>query len=308
MRTIGADIEARLDWLELAGALEAGHLLPKPRISDVLFTRGEDAMLSRHAWVDGLGILVKTATVFPGNATRQLPSVNGAVTLFDDVTGQPRALIDFSLVTRWKTAADSLLGALHLARPDSRAITVIGAGVIAGMLIRAYAAAFPQARFTIWNRSPERARALAASLAGLAPIRLADDIESAVRDADIVTAATMSTTPLIRGAWLRPGQHVDLVGAFRPDMREADDEALSRARIFVDARATTIGEIGELVIPMKKGVISEKDVIADFHDIATGGFRRTSAEEITLFKNGGGAHLDLMTAAHIVRKAEAAQG
>ncbi len=308
MKTIGPDIEERLDWLELAHALEAGHRLPRPQISDVLFTRGEDAMLSRHAWIDGLGILVKTATVFPGNTVRDMPSVNGAVTLFDDMTGAPRALIDFSLVTRWKTAADSLLGALHLARPDSRSIAVIGAGVIAGMLIRAYAAAFPEARFTIWNRTPERARMLSARLADLAPIDVADDLETAVRGADIVTAATMSTEPLIRGAWLRPGQHVDLVGAFRPDMREADDAALARARIFVDARATTIGEIGELVIPMKKGVIGEDDVIADFSDIAAGRFRRTSPEEITLFKNGGGAHLDLMTAAYIVRKTAASQG
>lgn len=306
MRQIGPEIEPALDWIELAHALEAGHRLPRPLLEDVLFNRGEDALLSRHAWIDGLGALVKTATVFPGNATRGLPSVNGAVTLYDDETGVPAAALDFSLVTRWKTAGDSLLAALHLARPESRRITVIGAGVIAGMLVRAYAAGFPEAAFTIWNRTEARAEALAASLGKIAPIEVAQDLETAVRSADIITAATMTREPIIRGAWLSRGQHVDLVGAFRPDMREADDEAMARARVFVDARATTIGEIGELIMPMERGVIAAEDVIADFYDLPSGLFTRRSADEITLFKNGGGAHLDLMTANYILNKTSSA--
>ena len=129
---------------------------------------------------------------------------------------------------------------------------------------------------------------------------VADDLEGAVREADIITCATMATDPVIKGAWLRPGQHLDLIGAYRPDMREADDTALRRARIFVDSRATTIGHIGELKIPLAHGVIGLGDVLADYYDLESGTFARRSEEEITLFKNGGGAHLDLMTARYVL--------
>jgi ornithine cyclodeaminase len=117
----------------------------------------------------------------------------------------------------------------------------------------------------------------------------------------------MASEPLIRGEWLRPGTHLDLIGAYRPDMREVDDEALRRARIFVDSRATTLAHIGELKDPIARGVISESDILADFHDIAAGLFRRRSTEEITIAKNGGGAHLDLMTARHILDRVRAAR-
>jgi ornithine cyclodeaminase len=160
----------------------------------------------------------------------------------------------------------------------------------------AYRSAFPQAQFTFWNRSPARAAALAAATGGTATT----DLEAAVRGADIIATATMSHDPLVLGDWLQPGTHLDLIGAYRPDMREADDGALSRARIFVDARATTIGHIGELKDPIARGVISESDIVADFYDLAKGTYDRRGPDEITLAKNGGGAHLDLMTAAYIL--------
>jgi ornithine cyclodeaminase len=128
-----------------------------------------------------------------------------------------------------------------------------------------------------------------------------------VRAADIVATATMATAPLIRGDWLRPGQHLDLIGAYRPDMREADDRALQRARVFVDSRQTVLDHIGELKAPLAEGVIGRQDVVADFYDLARGSFRRESDDEITLFKNGGGAHLDLMTARHILEVWSAAR-
>ena len=125
--------------------------------------------------------------------------------------------------------------------------------------------------------------------------------QAAVRAADVICTATMSTEPLIKGDWLQPGQHLDLIGAYNPHMREVDDEAMSRARLFVDSRATTIHHIGELRDPIASGAITEADVIADYYDLEKGGFTRRSDDEITIAKNGGGAHLDLMTAAYIQR-------
>jgi len=294
-----AEGEARLDWLELTRALADGHLLPRAEFGDTFLRRGSDTLLSRVAWIEGMGIAVKSATVFPGNPRKGLPSINGGVSLYSDSGGTLEAVLDFHLVTKWKTAGDSLLAALRLARPDSRRILLIGAGTVAGNLMEAYGAGFPGAEFTVWNRTPGHARALAARRPGT---RVAEDLEQAVRSADIVASATMATEPILRGAWLRPGQHIDLIGAFRADMREADDEALRRSRIFVDSRETTMGHIGEIRIPLETGAIGEADILGDYYDIACDGYRRESDEEITLFKNGGGAHLDLMTGRHILEK------
>ncbi|MFG6518116.1 ornithine cyclodeaminase family protein [Sulfitobacter sp. 1A13496] len=286
--------EALLDWIALTDALAAGHDLPKAEIGDTFLYRGKDTLLSRAAWIDGLGIAMKSATIFPGNPDREVPMVNGGVSLFDDETGTLSAIVDFHLVTKWKTAGDSLLAARRLARPDSENILIVGAGTQGRALHAAYSAAFPQARFTVWNRTPKNAEAMAAEL----KINVATDLEQAVRAADIVASATMSTDPLIEGDWLQPGQHVDLIGAYRPDMREVDDTALLRARVFVDSFDTTIGHIGEINIPLEAGTITRDHLVADYYDLAR--FTRQNDDEITLFKNGGGAHLDLMTARHIL--------
>ncbi|QDC11112.1 ornithine cyclodeaminase [Oceanicola sp. D3] len=286
--------EAALDWIALTDALAEGHTLPKAEIEDSFLYRGDDTMLSRAAWIDGLGALVKTATIFPGNADAGKPAVNGAVTLFSDRTGEAEAFVDFHLVTKWKTAGDSLLSARRLARPESRNILILGAGTVAASLIEAYSAGFPGAKFTLWNRTAGRA----AHLAEATGASVARDLAEAIGAADIIATATMSTEPVLKGEWLQPGQHIDLIGAYRPDMREADDTALQRARLFVDSRATTIGHIGELKDPLARGVITQADVLADFYEPEA--YRRGSAEEITMAKNGGGAHLDLMTARHIL--------
>jgi len=286
-----------LDWLGLTEALAAGHAFPKAEITDSFLYRGNDTLLSRAAWIDGMGLAVKTATIFPGNAAAGKPAVNGAVNLFSDTSGELEALIDFHLVTKWKTAADSLLAARRLARPDSREILIVGAGTVGRSLRQAYGAAFPDAQFSVWNRNPARAEAMASEFPDTGAVT---DLEAAVSAADIVTSATMSSEPHILGRWLRSGTHLDLVGAYRPDMREADDMALTRARIFVDSRDTTLDHIGELKIPLEQGVIDREDVLADFYDLPSGRFARQSDEEITLFKNGGGAHLDLMTSRYIL--------
>lgn len=300
---IGPEAEAGLDWLELTEALEAGHALPRAEVDDTFLYRDPDTLLSRAAWIDGMGIAVKSATVFPGNPGRGQPMINGAVSLFSDADGSLAALLDFHLVTRWKTAGDSLLAARKLAPRDAALILIAGAGTVGRSLRLAYGALFPRAEFLVWNRSPEGAERFAAEFPG---VTVAPDLEAAVRAADIVTSATMTTEPIIRGDWLRPGQHVDLIGAYRPDMREADDEALRRARVFVDSRETTIGHIGELKDPIGRGVISPADVIADYYDLPSGRFARRDADEITLFKNGGGAHLDLMTATYILSRTRGA--
>lgn len=291
---IGPEAEALLTWTGLLHAFEAGHRLPKPDIKDLLVYRGADTLLDRATWIDGLGGLVKAATIFPGNAALGLPTINGAVTLFDDRTGVLTALVDFHLVTKWKTAGDSLLSASRLARKDATRILLVGAGAVARSMVDAYRTFWPDAEFTVWSRNPETAAAMAGPLG----LKTAASLEQAVPEADIICTCTMATEPLIKGAWLRPGQHLDLIGAFRPDMREVDDSAMARAALFVDARATTMHHIGELIAPLKSGAITENAILADFYDDPAG-FVRRDPEQITIAKNGGGAHLDLMTATYI---------
>ena len=284
------DAEKLLTWPGLLEAFEAGHRLPKPDIKDLFVYRGPDTVLDRATWIDGLGALVKVATVIPGNAQRGLPTVNGSVTLYDDTTGELTALVDFHLVTKWKTAGDSLLSARRLARRDAKNFLLVGAGTVAKSMVEAYSSLFPDARFTVWSRSRSSAEAL-----GLA---VANDLEHAVKSADVICTATMATEPLIKGNWLQPGQHLDLIGAYKPGMREVDDTAMARARLFVDSRTTTIHHIGELIDPLKSGAITESHILADFYDNPAL-YARQSDDEITIAKNGGGAHLDLMTASYI---------
>ena len=292
---VGREAEGFMTWSGLTAAFEAGHQLAKAEIADLFLYRDRDVMLDRAAWITGLGALVKVATVVPGNGSLGLPAVNGVVTLFDDVTGVPKAFIDFHLVTKWKTAGDSLLSASKLARKDARRFLLVGAGTVARSMVQAYSSLWPDAEFTVWNRSVEGARKMAADVAGL---RVAEDLEAAVRAADVICTATMASAPVVLGAWLQPGQHLDLIGAYNPRMREVDDLAMQRASVFVDSRATTIHHIGELIDPLASGAITEADVLADFYQPAL--YQRTSDDQITIAKNGGGAHLDLMTAAYIL--------
>ncbi len=285
------DAEALLSWAGLTDALEAGHRLPRADIRDVLLRNGPNALLNRTAWINGMGQLVKVATLFPGNAPAK-PTINGAVTLYSDTTGELTAIVDFHLVTKWKTAGDSLLAAKRLARKNASNILLVGAGNVARSMVQAYSSIFPDAVFTVWSRSRASAEALG--------LPVADNLEQAVRAADIICTCTMATDPLIHGDWLQPGQHLDLIGAYGPTMREVDDTAMARARVFVDARATTIHHIGELMAPIASGAITEADVIADYYD-SPKLFARQSDAEITIAKNGGGAHLDLMTATYIAK-------
>tara|TARA_B110000977_G_scaffold166475_1_gene214355 strand:- start:614 stop:1525 length:912 start_codon:yes stop_codon:yes gene_type:complete len=290
-----AEADELLDWIALTDALAAGHDLPKALVEDVFLYSDNNTLLNRSAWIKGMGLAVKCATLFPDNRKSGKAMIGGAVNMFSGEDGALEAILDFHLVTKWKTAADSLLAARRLARPDSSKILIVGAGTVGRSLHAAYKSAFPDAAFTVWNRSPEGAKSFQADFPDVV---IADDLETAVRAADIITSATMATEPNIFGDWLQPGQHVDLIGAYRPDMREVDDAALLRSRVFVDNMHTTVGHIGELKIPIAAGVIDASHVVADYYDLDA--FVRGLDDEITLFKNGGGAHLDLMTARYIL--------
>ncbi len=295
-------IEPHLEWSEVVDAIRCGHTLPRASIADNLVLRGRDGLLLRSAWIDGLGSVVKFATVFPGNDDLGIPTIHGNVTLFDDRTGVPDAFLDFHQVTRWKTAADSLLGAQLLARKDSRSVLIIGAGTVARSLVHAYASHFQESRFMVWNRTIARAKDMKAECSSLADIEIVTNIEAAAAEADIICCATMSAKPVLSGRWLKPGQHLDLIGSFRPDTREVDDDAILRSSLFVDSLETTLGKSGEIIIPLEAGVITRDRILGDLYDLVAGRIGRTSRDEITLYKNGGGAHLDLMTARHLLDK------
>jgi ornithine cyclodeaminase len=300
--------ENALSWPGAIDALLQGHKLARPQQGDLHLGAGGARLLNRAAQIDGLGFVIKGESVFPGNVRKGLPSVQGAVLLFDPHCGSVRAVIESRLVTQYKTAADSVLGAQYLARPNSRHLVIVGAGMVASTLARAYDAAFPSVeRISIWSRRPEQAQALAAALGDIrSEVAAVADLPKAVGQADIVSAATMSHQPVVLGEWVRPGTHIDLIGAFTPDMREADDDLIASSLVYVDCVDTVVGRIGELMQPIQAGVITRDHVRGDLYDlVAAAGPSRRSDEQITLFKNGGGAHLDLMIANYVVNAVSA---
>ena len=317
MRVIdAASIHRLLDYGALVEALAVAHRQAPPLIGRSLLMppagagRAGEGFLVLPAWAHGRAFGVKMVTILPGNAAIPdgPPSVQAVYQLFEGRTGQPVAVLDGTALTLRKTAADSGLGASLLARQDVRTLLMIGAGALAPHLIGAHLAVRPSlARVLVWNRSAPRRDRLLADLAarGIAA-EAADDLETAVRTADVISAATMATEPLVRGAWLKPGAHVDLVGAYQPTMRESDDEAVRRARIHVDYRGSTVEEAGDLTQPLAAGVIGEADILGDLFDLCQGRAPgRRAADEITLYKNGGGSHLDLFSAEFLVQRLDA---
>lgn len=294
-----ADVAAKLDWNSVVDAMCQGHLLSKADIKDLVLGAASHSFLNRAAWIKGLGGGIKSVTVFPGNPgqTPPLPTVQGVFLLFDEKTGSTKAIIDGPMITWWKTAADSVLGSQLLARPDAKRALIIGAGTLAHSLAEAYLAGIPTLEeIGIWARDPVKAETLANRISNHKINAISGSLEQAVGSVDIVCTATSSLKPVLKGDWVQPGTHVDLVGAFHPDMREADDALLQKAQLFVDSRDTTIEHIGELMIPIRNGAIGESDVIGDLYDLVPGKTGRADDTSITVFKNGGGAHLDLMTA------------
>ncbi len=305
-----ARMRAVTRYPDLVEWLRTSHLEAIDAMDDLIMTQpaaagGADTLLIRAAWQRGTQVGVKLVTVFPANAGGALPSIQAVYLLFDGRNGEPLASLDGTELTYWKTAADSALGARFLAREEVATLCMVGAGALAPHLIRAHCAVRPSIeRVVIWNRTHAKAEALAAqSPVDGVTFEATSDLEAACRGADIITAATAAEAPLVLGEWLRPGQHLDLVGGYKPEMREADTEAFARARVFVDARETTVGICGDLLEPMKTGRFGPDRIEGDLFDLCREGLPspRTAAD-ITLFKNGGGGHLDLMTASYYVAR------
>jgi ornithine cyclodeaminase/alanine dehydrogenase-like protein (mu-crystallin family) len=240
----------------------------------------------------------KLVNVFPDNAKLGKPSVNGSYVLMSGDTGETLAVMDGTALTAWRTAAASALAARYLARDDAAHLVVVGAGALAPHLVRAHCAVRPITRVTLWNRTRSRAISTAFALAAAGiETAIADDLEEAVREADIVSCATLSTTPLVKGTWLKKGVHVDLVGAFNLKTREADDAAVRRARVYVDSRLSAPKGSGDIAIPLKKKIISLKDIQGDLFELCRGKVKgRKRKDEITLFKSTGLAIEDLAAA------------
>jgi ornithine cyclodeaminase len=278
-------------------------------ISQPLPEGGRNDWLILPAWQYGRHQGVKLVSVFPGNEARGIASVQGLYLLFDGTSGLPLLCVDGAALTLRKTAANSALAATFLARRDASTLLMVGAGAMAPHLIAAHAAVRPIRRVLIWNRSPARAEALARDLdLPKVEVSVAGDLAAAVGEADVVSAATMSRDPLIRGDWLKPGQHLDLVGGYREDMREADDAAVSRSRIFVDARFTAAAHAGDICQPLAAGLIADAD-ITDTFQLARGERPgRQNEAEITLFKSGGGGHEDLGTAQYLLSRLQEKAG
>ncbi|MCG8596993.1 MAG: ornithine cyclodeaminase family protein [Kiloniellales bacterium] len=299
MRIItAAEVEAALEFKDLIERLREtfrkGAEVPV-RHHHAIGGGSDATLLLMPAWQSGRHIGIKLVTVFPHNGERNLPSVMGAYLLLSGHSGEPLAMIDGPTLTVKRTAAASALAASYLARQDCERLLMIGTGALAPYLVRAHAEVRPICNVLIWGRNPDKAEQLARRL-NRRDFRVAatTDLEAAVRGAHIISAATMTLEPLIRGAWLQPGQHLDLVGGFRPDMREADDDAVTRARVFVDTRDGACSEAGDIVQPLEAGVLTEDDIAADLFDLTRGERAgRRYYDQITLFKSVGTALEDL---------------
>ena len=293
-------IRSLLTFPVLVAALEAAHRRPKIEVQDGFLGSEAEQYFVRHAVDRGRYFASKLITSFPANlAGGRLPAVQAVCVLFDGANGRPLAVMDGTEITYWRTAADSALGAKLLAPPDPKTMLVVGAGQMCPWLVRAHCAVRPSIeRVLIWNRTRQRAIDVAAALAQQ-PIdaQAVDDLEHATQAADIISACTRSHDPLIKGVNLKAGSHLDLVGGYTPDTREADDEAARRALVFVDRRESAFAGVGDILQPIANGAIREADVLGDLYDLVgrsvTG---RRSPADITFFKNAGGGHLDLMTA------------
>jgi ornithine cyclodeaminase len=280
----------------LRDMFRAGCQVPARHVHLVQTEAAQGTVLIMPAWNDRyLGI--KTVNVFPRNAAKGLPGLFSAYTLFDATTGQVLAQMDGNVITSRRTAAASALAASYLARKSARRLLVLGAGRVASLLPLAYREAMPLEAVEIWARNGTAAEALAASLAAQgAPAAAVRDLPAAVQRADVVSCATLATEPVLRGEWLAPGTHVDLIGSFTPEMREGDDAVFAGASLFVDT-AEALQKSGELLGPLSRGVISASSVEGDLAELCAGRIDgRSRDDERTIFKSVGTALEDLAAA------------
>jgi ornithine cyclodeaminase len=304
--------------MRILSAQETAAALPYPQlISKIreLFAAGVTAPLRHHhtlanpqgqentlllmpAWQGQQGYAgVKIANIHPDNAERGLPAVNASYLLFSERTGEHLALLDGATLTAKRTAAASVLAASYLANPQADTLLVLGAGRMALALVEAYSAVFPIKKILIWNRSSARAQSLIAELANLGPWELvcAYDLPAAIAESQIISSATLAKEPILKGAWLKAGQHVDLIGSFTPSMREADDQAIQAANIYIDTEAA-LKESGDLLAPLQAGILKPSDMRATFYELCKLEQNQHDPSRITLFKSVGHAVEDLAAA------------
>ncbi|PTW62747.1 ornithine cyclodeaminase [Breoghania corrubedonensis] len=283
------------------------HTIARPDGADatlLLMPAWNDFAAQGHSQRGYIG--VKIVSVFPDNSKVSKPSVMGTYMLMSGQSGEPLAVMDGQAITLWRTAAASALAASYLAREDSNRLLMVGAGALSPYLIRAHASVRPLSEVLIWNRTPAAAEKLARAINGKhgLTVRATEDLEGGVRGADVVSCATISSEPLVKGDWLSPGTHLDLVGAFRPDLRESDDAAVTKARLFVDTRGGALSEAGDMAQPIAAGIISAEDVAADLFELCRGEKAgRRFYDQVTLFKSTGTAIEDLAAAIHVFLKA-----
>jgi len=293
------DVHAALDYAALVEALRAQFAAEAtaPVRSSHAVTPAGDRLLLMPAW-DGVSIGVKIVTVFPGNRARSLPSVAALYVLMDGTTGHPIALIDGEALTLRRTGAASALASSYLSREDASHLVLVGTGALAPFMAEAHSAVRSIERISVWGRTPAHVeRTVAALVSKGMPAEPATSLRAALDDADIVSCATTAREPLVRGSDVRNGTHVDLVGAFTPDMRESDDALVSRATLFVDTFAGALKEGGDLVQPMSRGVIARESIRAELADLVSGAHPgRRTRDEITLFKSVGTGVEDLCAA------------
>ena len=297
------EVEAALTYERLVPALQAAFAAAQVEspVRGVHHVGNEETpgrLLTMPAWRPGQVFGVKLVNVFPTNGARGLGAVHGVYALFDGSTGIPTAIIEADALTNRRTAATSALASTFLSRMDSETLTLVGTGNLAFQLAQGHCAVRPIRRVLVWGRSSERATAMAANLAALGlPAEPVSDLSAAVAAADIVTSATTSNDPLILGQDVRPGTHVDLVGAFTPTMRESDDALIRASDVYVDTYAGALGEAGDLLLPVAAGVWSTDQVKADLYELCAGTKEgRTDPRAITLFKSVGASIEDLVAA------------
>lgn len=294
------DIGAALPWGPLIEAIEQimvepGAVAPARTLHTVPDGNGNDAsFLLKPGWVAGEIIGVKAVTVFPDNGTQQLPMVQAGVLLFDGSTGSLVGACEANVLTTRRTAAASAVAAKRLARADARRLLVVGSGALAPMAVQAHAHVRDFDTIEVWGRDPAKAAAVVATVTELGVgASVAPDLDAALAAADVISCVTGATEPLVRGALLRPGAHVDLVGGFNHAMREADDDVVRRASVFVDTYDDAV-LAGDIAQPLEAGLLTQGDLLADLAELVAGSHPgRTSDDEITVFKSSGTALEDL---------------
>lgn len=301
----GGRLRAALPYPALIDALKqaflGGTIAPTRHVHRVDQQEGT-VLLLMPVWQEKEQMGVKLVTVAPGNRQRGLPTVHSVFVLFDTASGEPKALLDGEELTLRRTAAASALAAQYLARKDSASLLVVGTGSLAPHMAAAHCVARPIRSIRVWGRDPDRARAMVTTLVEqgvpqTVQCEVVTDLAQAAAAADIITCATTSTVPLLHREWVRAGTHVDLVGGFKPDMREADDNLMCSASVFVDTFAGTLAEAGDLRQPMEKGLLKREAILAELADLVQARHPgRTSEQEITLFKSVGTGIEDLAAA------------